>query len=352
MAMELPSVCGSSRSPGFELSNFGFYLSPSNEARRPQSCRLRNPAKSSVTGLRCGNKESLVPKLRKTIATHASDRDHILPASESTDARVPKYYDLGFEPFRGKSGSVSFHGLTYQSVEESQLISSPFKLDDGSFLWLVAPAALISALLLPPPFITYVVETTINNEAVAELVACLSADAFFYAGVAAFLLITDLVQRPYLQFSAKRWSLITGLNGYLTAFYLVASLKVIASLLFLSTWPVLSLQSLVPAVPFLVSILAQIAFEIFVDKRGLSCWPLVPIIFEGYRLCQLSRASSYIKRLMFEMQNLPVTPELGPKSDALVAVFVSTQVLGIICLWSLLLFLLRLFPSRPVSENY
>lgn len=64
----------------------------------------------------------------------------------------------GVEPFRGKSGSVSFVGLTHQLVEEAKLVSAPFNEDKGSFLWLLAPVALISSLILPQFFLSNVIE--------------------------------------------------------------------------------------------------------------------------------------------------------------------------------------------------
>lgn len=57
----------------------------------------------------------------------------------------------GVEPFGGKSGSVSFIGLTHQLVEEGKLVSTPFK-ESRSLLWVVAPIALISSVLLPQFF--------------------------------------------------------------------------------------------------------------------------------------------------------------------------------------------------------
>lgn len=78
----------------------------------------------------------------------------------------------------------------------------------------------------------------------------------------------------------------------------------------------------------------------------------VVFIWQVYRFYQLTKAAHYIERLMFAMKDLPSTPEMLDKSGALVAMIVSFQVLGLLCLWSLVTFLLRLFPSRPVSENY
>jgi hypothetical protein len=55
---------------------------------------------------------------------------------------------------------------------------------------------------------------------------------------------------------------------------------------------------------------------------------------------------------MFSLKGLPTSPELLERSGALFAMIVTFQVLGVVCLWSLMTFRLRLFPSRPVAENY
>lgn len=114
-----------------------------------------------------------------------------------------------------------------------------------------------------------------------EIVASLSFEAMFYIGLATFLLVTDRIQRPYLQFSSKRWGLITGLRGYLASAFFTMGFKVIAPLFVAYvTWPVLGVPALIAVLPFLVGCIAQRAFETYLDKRGSSCWPLVPIIFE------------------------------------------------------------------------
>lgn len=72
------------------------------------------------------------------------------------------------ELFRGKSGSVSFNGLTHQLVEESKLVSAPFQEEDkGSLLWVLAPAVLISSLILPQFFLSGAIEATFKNDTVA-----------------------------------------------------------------------------------------------------------------------------------------------------------------------------------------
>uniref|UniRef100_A0A2P2N5M4 Uncharacterized protein MANES_18G031600 n=1 Tax=Rhizophora mucronata TaxID=61149 RepID=A0A2P2N5M4_RHIMU len=55
---------------------------------------------------------------------------------------------------------------------------------------------------------------------------------------------------------------------------------------------------------------------------------------------------------MLSMNGLPKSALLLDRYNSLVAMIVTFQVLGVVCLWSLLTFLLRLFPSKPVAENY
>ncbi|CAA7048168.1 unnamed protein product [Microthlaspi erraticum] len=257
------------------------------------------------------------------------------------------------ELFRGKSGSISFHGLTHQLVEESKLISAPFQEEKGSFLWVLAPVVLISSLILPQFFLSGAIEATFKNDTVAEIVTSFCFETIFYAGLAIFLSVTDRVQRPYLDFSTKRWSLITGLRGYLMSAFLMMGLKVVLPVFAVyMTWPVLGVDALIAVLPFLVGCAVQRLFEAQVERRKSSCWPIVPIVFEVYRLYQVTRAATFVQRLMFMMKDASTTVEISERGVALVGLVVTLQFLAVLCLWSLITFLLRLFPSRRVAENY
>ncbi|CAA7399482.1 unnamed protein product [Spirodela intermedia] len=257
------------------------------------------------------------------------------------------------EPFGGRSGSVSFCGLTYQALEERELVSSPFKEGTGSSLWIAGPLALISSLLLPQFLISGAIEAALKDEILAEMVASIFSEGMFYVGLATFLRVTEQVQRPYLEFSAKRWSLITGLRGYLSSVFFTMGLKVFVPLLAAyAAWPTIGLPGAVAVAPFLAGCAAQFAFEGMLSRRRSSCWPLLPIIFEVYRLYQLSKGAHFVQRLMFSMRGSVAAAEFAGQSGAFMSLFVAFQVLGVVCLWSLTTFLLRLFPSRPVAENY
>ncbi|KAJ4885456.1 hypothetical protein Rs2_35549 [Raphanus sativus] len=71
-----------------------------------------------------------------------------------------------------------------------------------------------------------------------------------------------------------------------------------------------------------------------------------------YRLYQVTRAVTFVQRLMFMMKDASTTVEITERGVALVGLVVTLQFLAVLCLWSLITFLMRLFPSRPVAENY
>ncbi|KAG0467237.1 hypothetical protein HPP92_018223 [Vanilla planifolia] len=260
---------------------------------------------------------------------------------------------ISLEPFRGKSGCVSFSGLTYQFFESRKLVSSPFGDEKGSLIWIVAPVALISSLLLPQFFINNIAAAFLKKKIIADIVASLSSEVIFYIGLASFLMIMDRVQRPYIDFSSKQWSLITGLQGHLSSAFIVMGVKVVAPLLgAYVVWPVVGLPAVVAVLPFVLGCAVQFAVELFLQRRGSSCWHVLPIIFEVYRLYQLNKGAYFLERMLFSMKNARMTMTAVERANALVSMVVLLQVLAVACLWSLSTFLLRLFPSRPVAGNY
>ncbi|KAM7514166.1 hypothetical protein LguiA_003749 [Lonicera macranthoides] len=361
MGMQAASFCLHNQPPALTFSPKQPLLSHQRTAPRKisssffglryQKPLLQNAPKSYLLpGLNQRIKESSLSRLTRGFVVYASSSNEEDKLSFS--GRENTSVD-GVEPFRGKSGSVSFSGITHHLVEEDRLVSAPFEESGGSFLWIWGPIALISSLLLPQFVVNYVFGGLVKGEVTSEIVTSFTSEVMFYIGLAIFLQVTDLVQKPYLQFSAKRWSLITGLKGYLTSAYFAMGIKLSAPVFAAcATWPIIRFPAVVSVAPFLAGCLAQFVLESRLENRGSSSWPLVPIIFEVYRLYQLGKAANFIQRLMSSMRGAPITPELMEKSGALYGMVVTFQVVGLVCLWSLLTFLIRLFPSRPVSENY
>ncbi|KAK8646547.1 hypothetical protein V6N13_120331 [Hibiscus sabdariffa] len=329
--------------------------SSSNISEQPLSMAVNNKEGPENTGLLRLNKEDRLWRLSRwglIVCASGSDQNSCL---SHTGTEREKSGGAGAESFHGKSGSISFHGLSHshQLEEEGTLKSAPFQEGKGSFLWILGPIALISSLILPQFFFSYAIEAFFKDETLVEIVSSFSFEVLFYIGLGAFFLVTDYVRRPYLQFSPKRWGLITGLRGYLSSSLFTTGFKVVTPLVAaFVTWPVLGFQALAAVAPFLVGCVAQHAFETILDKCQSSCWPLVPIIFEVYRLYQLTRAIQFIQNFMSSMKDSLRTPEMIKRGGATVGMVATFQVLAVVCLWSLMTFLQRLFPSRPVAENY
>ncbi len=60
----------------------------------------------------------------------------------------------------------------------------------------------------------------------ADILTSLSFEALFYIGLTTFLVVTECVQRSYVQLSPHRWGLITGLKGYMVSANSKMGLKV------------------------------------------------------------------------------------------------------------------------------
>ncbi|KAL1366749.1 hypothetical protein HN51_020824 [Arachis hypogaea] len=355
--MELRTLCCGLTSQPLQFSNHHRRLTSSQalRTRAPFGFRFADTSKC-LKWVSKGPTYLELDRFQRPLLMHASDSNvngglEVRPNRNSSVA-VTSYN--GIEPFRGKPGSVSFYGITFQSVEEGKLESAPFEKEESSYFWLLAPVVLISSLILPQFFIGNVVETFFNDVILVDVMSSFFVEATFYIGLAIFLLVTDRVQRPYLEYSSKRWDLITSLRGYRYSAAFTMGLKIVVPLALLwMTSPVIPMATVVAITPFLVGCVAQIAFERFLDKRRTSCWPLVPIIFELFRLYQLTRAANFAERLMFSLKGLALTPEVLERTGALFAMMVTFQALAILCIWSLMTFLLRLFPSssRNVLEN-
>ena len=120
-----------------------------------------------MLGLKREFNKSMMPSLKRGAIVCAAnsnpDAKLALSGREGSDSGVPVSGSNGVEPFRGKSGSISFYGLTHQLVEEGKLQSAPFKEEKGSLIWVLAPIALISSLILPQFFLANAIEDILQD---------------------------------------------------------------------------------------------------------------------------------------------------------------------------------------------
>ncbi|CAK9145312.1 unnamed protein product, partial [Ilex paraguariensis] len=286
MGFQLVSSCLHNHTPTIRLSKSNTFshhtVSPLYSIRnkifgsevglRKQTLRFSNEFKSKlVADMRRKCKFSLLPSLKRGVIVCASDSN---PAESDS--------------YRQENTSL---------VEESKLVLAPSAEGTGSFLWAWAPIALISSLVLPQLFVGAAIDGFFGDEIFSEIVASFASDIFFYIGLATFLFVSDRVQKPYLQFSPKRWGLITGLKGYLTSAFFTMGFK-------LATWLNMYLRNFLISKGHLV---------------GLSC----PLFLRSTDYISLSKATHFIEKLMFAMRGATLSPEVLERNGALVAMIVT-----------------------------
>ncbi|KAK3039559.1 hypothetical protein RJ639_027703 [Escallonia herrerae] len=152
------------------------YCSVHNQV--PPPCVLWNKASHQMPQFGIASKANKVPSLKRTTKKTSlwSLKRGCVAAASSSDPKGPldssrrettnvngDGYD-GVDPFRGKSGSISYNGLTHQLVEEGRLVSAPFDENAGSFLWVLAPVALILSLVLPQFLLDLAIDGVLQDE--------------------------------------------------------------------------------------------------------------------------------------------------------------------------------------------
>ncbi|CAN1126774.1 hypothetical protein LINPERHAP2_LOCUS3628, partial [Linum perenne] len=251
----------------------------------------------------------------------------------------------------GNSGSVSFCGLNHQNVEEWRLVSANLKADSvPSFLWTLGPVVLISSIIVPHFFLDNAIDRLVRDVVLAEIVKGLSFETVFYIGLSIFLGITNRIQKPYMKHSSKWWGRITGPSFFSTVGSTAKVLQILVPILVIGfAWPNVGLPAAVAVIPYLAGWFAQVLFELNMSRPGSSCQPLVPIIFEVYRIYQLTHAAYFVEKLLFTLRKLPESPELMQKGRALVSMVLVFQMLAVVGFWALITYLMTLLPTTPVA---
>ncbi|KAF8399738.1 hypothetical protein HHK36_015609 [Tetracentron sinense] len=250
---------------------------------------------------------------------------------------------LDFERTDGKPGFVSFYRRPYER-QDHILVSSPTK-DQMNLLWFIGPAVLVASFIVPSLYMRRILSTVFEDSLLTE--------ALFYCGVAVFLLLVDHLQRPLKPvFSAKGNRHQTTKLGH--RIYSVAALVlslIIPMVTMGFVWPWTGPAASATLAPFLVGIVVQFTFEQYARYLKSPSWPLIPVIFQVYRLHQLNRAAQLVTALSFTVRgaettlhNLAINSSLGTLLNVL-------QFLGVICIWSLSSFVMGIFPSAAMTEQ-
>ncbi|GLJ30795.1 hypothetical protein SUGI_0610970 [Cryptomeria japonica] len=240
----------------------------------------------------------------------------------------------------GKAGFVSFYGATHQHLEEEIPRFTASREGRQSLVWLLGPIFLVATVVFPPFFLRKVFEALFEDSLLTDFLILFFMEAVFYGGVAAFLLVTDYVQKPCFEFVADKRSIDNKLYGYRVVSIATLVLSVLLPLVSLGlVWPWTGPAASAAIAPYLVGLIVQFAFEQYVQRRKSCVWTIVPIVFQVYRLHQLNRASQLVGGLMFTLRGVESSPQTMAINGSLTTLLNVLQVLGIICLWSMTTFM-------------
>ncbi|XP_057856057.1 uncharacterized protein LOC131065544 isoform X1 [Cryptomeria japonica] len=347
------------------ISNvFGYRQKPWVQQLFSQKSKMDTSSQALSAFSLCTTKKSRAKFLTKQIRVFSaeSSEDQALSTTLQSDVQLQGYLDdtvqesissvksdsvPHVETSNGKSGFISFYGGTQDNLLGAMNNTSA-KERQFPFIWHLGPAVLVTSIMLPPLFFRRIFESVLPDSLLADFLIMFFTEAFFYAGVAVFIQLTDNLQRPFLKFTSSEWGLINKLfrkRGPSVANLLLnVSMPLVCMVI---VWEWTGLASLAAFAPYLVGLLIQFAFERYVAHKRTSTWPIVPIIFEVYRLHQLNRAAQLVTSLIFSIKGSEVAAQTMAVNRSLQTLLDVIQVLGIFCIWSLADFLMKLFPSHP-----
>eukprot|EP00250_Pteridium_aquilinum_P017727 c23755_g2_i1 orf=183-1397(+) len=246
--------------------------------------------------------------------------------------------------FKGRSGLVSFysHGTSQPKLEQQVQTSGDAWV---SVLWMLGPAVLVSSVVLPPFFLRKIFEILLEDSLVTDFLILFFTETLFYAGVFVFLMVAHKVQQAtgiLTWNSGSRASL-----GYKLSSYATMALAVMLPIgAFAIVWPWTGPAAAAALLPYIAGLAVQYGFEQVVQEKKWSVWPLIPIIFQVYRLHQLNRATQLVAGLLYSLRGAEATAETLAVNGSLQTLVTVLQLLGMLCLWALTAYLTHAFSSE------
>ncbi|KAJ9140298.1 hypothetical protein P3X46_030962 [Hevea brasiliensis] len=245
----------------------------------------------------------------------------------------------------GKPGLVSFYNRPYKT--EDVVIKTNVQKDKSSLLWFVGPTVLVASFVYPSLYLRRILSTVFEDSLLTDFLILFFTEALFYSGVAVFVLLIDHLRRPMEPESAEN-------GGTTLASHVGQQISSVAALLLSLIIPMVTMGLVWPwtgpaasatLAPYLVGIVVQFAFEQYARYRKSPSWPVIPIIFQVYRLHQLNRAAQLVTALSFTVRGAEMTSHNLEISSSLGTLLNVLQFLGVICIWSLSSFLMKFYPS-------
>ncbi|KAJ9163766.1 hypothetical protein P3X46_023399 [Hevea brasiliensis] len=244
----------------------------------------------------------------------------------------------------GKPGLVSFYNTPYK--KEDVVIKSNVQKDKSNLLWFVGPAVLVASFIFPSLFLRRVLSTVFEDSLLTDFLILFFTEALFYCGVVVFLLLIDHLRRPMELECAENGgtTLVPHLGQRISSVATLVLSLIIPMVTMGLVWPWTGPAASATLAPYLVGIIVQFAFEQYAKYRNSPSRPVIPIIFQVYRLHQLNRAAQLVTALSFTVKGAEMTSHNLEISSSLGTLLNVLQFLGVICIWSLSSFLMKFYP--------
>ncbi|KAJ4712373.1 putative Transmembrane protein [Melia azedarach] len=272
------------------------------------------------------------PEAPEQVSNHPNLEDISLAGSPS----------IHYEGSDGKPGLISFYNRPYKREDEIS-ISNVQKSRSG-LVWLVGPAVLVASFIFPSLYLRKIISMIFEDSLLTDFLILFFTEALFYCGVAVFLLLIDRLRRPIGPYSAanNNSTLPPQLGQRISSVAALVLSLIIPMVTMGLVWPWTGPAASATLAPYLVGIVVQFAFEQYARYWNSPSWPVIPIIFQVYRLHQLNRAAQLVTALSFTVRGAEVTSHNLAINNSLGALLNVLQLLGVICIWSLSSFLMRI----------
>lgn len=328
------------------------------------NCNFRCSAVGKAQSCQCRNAilKANVKLSRRAFGLAATLRDDLPNEGMETDASDDEEYNLGTESISpatlsfvhhgengGKPGFISFYRPPKREVLTSL---SNVQMKHNSMLWFVGPTVLVATFIFPSLYLRKILSSVCEDSLLTDFLILFFTEALFYCGVALFLTLMDHLWRPAQSVSATSSSgnLSSHLSYRISSVALLVLSLIIPMVTMGFVWPWTGPAASATLAPYLVGIVVQFTFEQYATYVKSPSWPVIPIIFQVYRLHQLNRAAQLVTALSFTVRGAEMTSHNLAINNSLGTLLNVLQLLGVLCIWSLSSFLVRFFPSSITGQ--
>lgn len=256
------------------------------------------------------------------------------------------------EKNEGKPGFISFYNRW--QTRDDVIDSSGTRTKQNGLLWFIGPTVLVASFIFPSLYLRRILSTIFEDSLLTDFLILFFTEALFYCGVGGFLVLMDYLWRPAAKLisTGKSDGKSRPFMWHRISSIVILLLSLVIPLVTMGfVWPWTGPAASATLAPYLVGIVVQYAFEQYARYSRSPSWPVIHIIFQVYRLHQLNRAAQLVTALSFTVRAAETTPHNLAISSSLGTLLNVLQLLGVICIWSLASFLIRVFPSSAITER-